>query len=491
MTTDQHIVSSRGLLSRSARYRGRRGFTWASLLLFGVLVTASLLRTTGHGAFSSIDEDAHFDYAYVLTAGSLPPTGDQPTRALTREIFVCRGGLGNTWPVLIACTDDHDTAGFPFGGRSRALGNPPTWYLLAAGGILVAAPAGVDPLTAARTVGILTFGAGSVLLLWALRAFRIALAPAIGVTLLVASLPNAFYLGGFAMPHSGYLLAGSGLLLIAVAFIRRPRWSLAAALVLGCALAMLVMPHMVAAVTCACALVALAGLAALPRTGRSPQPPGTQRGGSPPPPTTVGPEWLPALTWPMLAGAAGLAGLLAWAGMSRLRGSLGLNGASGLSGTGGTGLVNVAAPNPYAVPPATLAEQVLQWLRIGPGGQVMFAHREWNATNTLDLWWNPVTALAVALAGAAMVWALLGRDVPRVHRLLAAATLIGLAVAVLGINRAFWMTLEELPLRYYAAATPALAILIAALARRPAAAWALTGVGGLAFLAVYTTGPLW
>lgn len=450
----------------AAQYAGARGFTWASVALFLLIVVASLLRTSGHEAFSSIDEDAHFDYAYVVSQGVLPPTGAQPTTAVTREIFVCRGGLGNTWPVLITCAEDHDSAGFPFGGRSRAMGNPPTWYLLAGGAIALTSRAGVDPLAAARVTGILVFALGAVVLLWAMRAFGIPLLSALGTVLLIVAIPNGFYLGGFAMPHSAYLLVGSGTLLLAHAVTQRPGWPTAAAFVCGCVLALLVLPHMVAGVTIACAYLAVAAV-----------------------PTR---RWPTIVMWPALAGIALLSGLAAWSGISRARVWLagGPESATGAGQAAGT-LISVAAPNPYAVAPATLLDQAMEFLLIGPGGAVMLAHRSWNATNTLDLWWNPVTALAAALAGAGVLWALLGRTVPGRQRLLAVATLIGLAVAVIGINRAFWMTLEELPLRYYAAATPALAILLAGLARRPAAAWALTGLGGASFIAVYTAGPLW
>ena len=180
------------------------------------------------------DELQHVDYLDRAGRGGIVRTGDT-LDTYARIVASCRGIESYDAARLPACEQAAAAAPdrYPESGVNTIEIHPPLYYFVTAPLARLAQAIGVAPsfVTAARLVGGLWLWAG-LCALWALaRHLRAPAAARLGVCAMVAASPAVVYASSHVGTDAPALLAGAGIVLLAVRWEdgRAPTWLLAAA----------------------------------------------------------------------------------------------------------------------------------------------------------------------------------------------------------------------------------------------------------------------
>lgn len=167
--------------------RGRRAPRWLlpTILVILTLVLGTLQVAGGGG--SPYDEHTHFDYAYKVAHGELPPKfdtlGQEALRTWACDPFPA-------WQGMACGAQVQDPARAPFGGESYVTEYMPTYYVpTAIATRVVHSASGASWLTAARIANLMWFVAFALLMFGCIRMLGSSGLAALGASLLAISLP--------------------------------------------------------------------------------------------------------------------------------------------------------------------------------------------------------------------------------------------------------------------------------------------------------------
>ena len=173
---------------------------------------------------SPYDEMYHMSYIQYVYEGHIPKQGD-PMNTWSREGFSCKpvypGGIYTGIPCGQVGPPDH----YPEGGTNSAIGWPPVYYSTVA--LLLKLPLMVSfhPILFARVITAFLWSSGVALIaLCGIRRKQNKFA-ILAVSLVISSLPFAYFHGSFISPHSMIPLLVGGILLLDIEREKR-NWGL-------------------------------------------------------------------------------------------------------------------------------------------------------------------------------------------------------------------------------------------------------------------------
>lgn len=449
----------------------------ALLAIVGIALSFVAVHVESYTRLSPVDELSHLDYLFRSPTVLAP--GDKVQQLAMYE-QACRGVDAPGFdPVLCDRNHRYEVSAYQEKGFNTAATNTPVYYATTRAVAEV-----VEALTPARTLfvaGRLTSGVwlalGLVLTYLAGRRAGVRPAPLLAVLALLPASPAILYPSATVTPDSMGLLCGALVVLVALAWERRPDRLRTALLVLVCVVVPAVkLTNIVVVAALALYLVLNRRRATAADRAAAPAPDAGDAGEvAPTPAEAYDPEPAPTLTgrrrWGVTALAAGAALVSsgAWTVISNSR--------------------NHADPNdvPDMVKRFTVTE--FPWSGLLDSSLVMVQplSSPWVGVGTASLLFFTTTVVSLVLFGGTVAAALFSTATPRAtlaaRAMLAAAVVVSLGLVVMG-----YVTASQyfaLPARYGAALVAPMVVVTAAMMRSRAA---VGTVAALAAVVLVMTG---
>ena len=188
-----------------------------------VLVIAAFASVAVHvprdRALSPLDEYVYVDYLAKVPSEGVVAEGES-TGPFAREALVCRGNRGVTTVIPTTCAraGSAPSSIFPMAGKTSADIYTPLYFWVTRALAEPLVWAGVGLIDAGSYVGAIWLSAGLLLLVFAMRRFRVREAVILGLGLLLVASPAAYWSSTYISTDAPSLAVGAALMLLVARF---------------------------------------------------------------------------------------------------------------------------------------------------------------------------------------------------------------------------------------------------------------------------------